>query len=373
MNDHKYVVDEVSRLIALHEEMQSAFTVEGIVYVRTVQSTFATDDDNALYTGIALAAAVYRWKCQPSERAEQHIRSCLDAIATLTSSTPVAGVLARRVMPLDKLTFSSFGYDKVESVKRGDYWSSRILSGQLIEYDGKAVLLKATKDQLTGVLYGLSVFMRYCKSLTLETMLAKRIIMNLHEAIRQRGWRVTDHNGDKHGSTATKLDAPLRVLLKALFHASVGGEKPYEFSFIATAYLSFHYNKHIQNAYSHQLNAMAAYSLGLMSEHHHHSKHVDHWKKVIYRVIKDENNPFWELLLTGKISNSGLARYRYRRDNPYTKFFSWNRYENELKHRYGTVGPQLDTIIVGWWNELNKASGCTCAVEAYHCPVHWKD
>lgn len=373
MIKHKYILDERDRLRRVHEDIHAGFMVNGIIYVRTVQSTYATDDDNALYTGIALAASVYRWMNEPSDRTVDNIHSCLKGIEILISSTPERGVLARRVMPMNKITFHAFGYDKVESVKRDDYWADRIISGQLIEYNGNAVLLKATKDQITGILYGLSVFMKYCTELTELSVLARQIISDLYKATRDRGWRVTDHNRNSHGSTATKLDAPLRVLLKALHHAAIGGDKPYEISFVATAYLSIHYNTWIQNAYSHQLNAMAAHSLDLMSDHHQHKKHVKHWKRVIYSVIKEEFNPFWELLLTDRVSTGGMSRYRHRRDNPYTKFFSWNRYKHELKHRYGTVGPQLDTVVVGWWNELNKAKGCTCSSEPAHCPLHWKD
>ena len=102
---------------------------------------------------------------------------------------------------------------------------------------------------------------------------------------------------------------------------------------------------------------MAAHCLYLFRNNHLHAKHVYKWKDLIYKTINKECNPFWELLLKGNVSTKGFSRFEFRLMNPYQKFFSWNKYEKELTPRVGTDGPELDSLIVGWWILENRKYG----------------
>jgi hypothetical protein len=338
------------KLETLYSKYKNNHTFMNIAYVNNENNTFATDDDNALYTGIALAVAVKRWSVCETSDSRQDVTLALRGVYNLLNGTPVSGVVCRRVMPLSESTYELFGYHKHRSIARKDSWADKILSGQVVEIGDKVVVLKATKDQITGILFGLSMVIAYCKQLPAEYAMARSMINNLYFACKERGWGVSDHQFKTHGSSAWKLDAPLRLLLKTLKAVANGEpEKHREWMFIPVAYLSFYYNTFIQNAYSHQLNAMVAHCLYLFRSNHLHAKHVYRWKALIYKTINKEFNPFWELLLVGNVSTKGFSRFEFRLMNPYQKFFSWNKYEKELTPRVGTNGPELDSLIVGWW------------------------
>jgi hypothetical protein len=320
--------------------------VDGIAYTRHISSgLYWTDDDNALYTGLQLGAMAYRYAAAPSEDKLEAIRLCLRGVSLLTTATSTRGVLVRRAMPESRML--AFGLDY--PLPEGNFWRTKVLESRI----GYTYQLKTTKDQITGILFGLSA----CRTLLpgvdaqIDDAVAG-VITDLYHAIRNRGWSVRDHLGRSHGTSAAMLDAPLRLNLEALAY-SVGliGEKPHQGWFNHVGALTFHYNTFFQNAYSHGLNAITAHALDLLSDYHADGPGVEEWSRRIDRVTRHEHNPFWELLLANRLTPRGAFRLGNLSLNPYTRFFVWNKYEADITQRADTSGPQIDLMLAGFMRD----------------------
>jgi len=317
----------------------SDYQVDGVAYTRHDKGMYWTDDDNALYTGIMLGAMSYRFAAHP-EKGLDEVKRCLRGTWLLITATGTPGVLVRRAFPAE--LEASFGMplyaeqDRVVELRDGYYYQ-----------------LKTTRDQITGVLFGLAcarAFVYGHDPVVDESI--RYQIAQLYKAIKARKWSVSDHRFRAHGTSAHKLDAPLRLLLKALAH-SVGelDSVPSEQWFYFVKLFTLHYNTRIQNAYSHGLNAMCAHALWLLRGHHKHYRAVKEWMSIIDGVVAEERNPFWELLLTFQLTPAARFRMDDSGDDPYTRFFKWNKYSKELSARINTSGPMIDYMVCAYMSE----------------------
>ena len=327
--------DALERYIANHQ-------VDGIAYTRHDHGHYWTDDDNALYTGVMLGAMAYRWAADPSDEKLRAVRMCLRGTWLLMTATGHPGILTRRAMP-NELLWKFGGSAFTEGKPTG-------------EHDGYTYQLKTTRDQLTGVLFGLACVrgLMWGMDQQIDDSVTAQVAM-LHSAISKRSWTLRDHNNDSHGTSAAKLDAPLRLLLKALAHSVGIIDRPGHEGFFDWIRVStFHYNVRIQNAYSHGLNAMAAHGLWLLGDYHRHYDDVKQWMSIIESVIRHEHNPFWQMLLDFKLDEEGEWRWEESGIEPYTRFFKWNRYRKELSLRLDTQGPMIDYMVVAYMNDFWK-------------------
>lgn len=336
------------------EEALASYTenhqVDGIPFTRHDHGLYWTDDDNALYAGIQLGAMAYRYAADPSADKLEAIRMSLRGISLLTTVTGTRGVLVRRVMP--SRMSSRFGLDY--PLSEGNYWYDRPLESR----DGYTFLLKTTKDQVTGVLFGLSVCRKLLAGVDAQIDdSVTTIIRDLYNAITERKWSLRDHNWKTHGTSAHKLDAPLRLNLEALAY-SIGHieDRPHQPWFNYVGVMTIHYNTLIQNAYSHGLNAVTAHSLDILSDHHKEANGVKQWMHKINWTIASEHNPFWELLLNGTTTEEGDERLDALADEPYTRFFIWNKYRAEITQRELTTGPQIDYMVAGYMREYYRST-----------------
>jgi hypothetical protein len=316
------------------------YQVDGIAYTRHDDGLYWTDDDNALYTGVMLGAMVYRYAADPSEDKLEAVRMCLRGTWLLITASGHSGILVRRAMPthlMGKFGGDAYGVDK-----------------PMGQHAGYTYQLKTTRDQITGVLFGLACARSILWGVDrqIDDSVTQQINM-LYYATVARSWTVRDYYNDSHGTSASKLDAPLRLLLKALY-ASVNKTSthlPREGFFDWIRLVTIHYNTTIQNAYSHGLNAMAAHALWLMSGHHAHHREVKQWMSIIESVVRDEHNPFWEVLLDFRLCPIAEGRLDEAGEEPYTKFFKWNRYKKELTSRLHTSGPMIDYMVVSYMRD----------------------
>ena len=324
--------------------------VDGIAYTRHDHGLYWTDDDNALYTGLMLGAMAYRYAADPSPDKLEAVRMCLRGVSLLTVATGTRGVLVRRAMPTDMS--SRFGLN--HPLTEENYWYSKPLQSR----SGYTYLLKTTKDQVTGVLFGLSACRKLLAGVDAQIDdSVTTIIRDLYDAISERKWSLRDHNWKTHGTSAHKLDAPLRLNLEALAH-SVGHieDKPSHSWFRHVGLFTIHYNTIVQNAYSHGLNAVTAHSLDLLSDHHEEAKGVQEWMHKINWVIESEHNPFWQSLLNGTTTPEGDNRLDALADEPYTRFFIWNKYRAEITQRELTTGPQIDYMVAGYMRNFYRST-----------------
>ncbi len=337
--------------MTLEEALQNYIArhqVDGVAYTRHAHGLYWTDDDNALYTGLMLGAMAYRYAADPSPDKLDAVRLCLRGVSLLTLATGTRGVLVRRAMPRSMAPQFGLNYPLAED----NYWKTKPLETRG-EY---TFLLKTTKDQVTGILFGLSACRKLLAGVDAQIDDSMgTIIADLHHAITEREGSLRDHNYETHGTSAHKLDAPLRLNLEALAY-SVGiiDEKPSENWFNHVRLYTAHYNTYIQNAYSHGLNAMTSHALTLLEEYHLNGTGVAQLSQKIDRVIREESNPLWELLLRGDTSDEGDLRLDELSESPYSRFFIWNKYRAEITERADTSGPQIDYMLAGFMREFHR-------------------
>lgn len=328
----------LERYIADHQ-------VDGIAYTRHDSGLYFTDDDNSLYTGLMLGAMAYRYAASPSPDKLEAVRMCLRGVSLLTRATGEPGVLVRRAMP----SSMAHQFGVYETLAPGNFWIGKPLE----ESADYIYQLKTTKDQATGILFGLAC----CRKLLwgVDPQIndsVSQIIHDMYRAIESRDWSLRDHKGRTHGTSAHVLDAGLKLLLQSLAY-SVGApiEKPSNSWFTYVDMMTMHYNTIFQNAYSHGLNAANQHALVLLSDFHRSDLGVVRWGERINALVHPECNPFWELLLTGKLSPIGEFRLEESGEEPYAKFFKWNKYTKELRQRDDTSGPMIDYMLVSYMRD----------------------
>jgi len=110
---------------------QENHCVDGVSFVAYKNGRLATDDDNALFTGLYLAAAAFRYASTPhSDDNLNAVCNALDGISLLTSVSGTKGVLVRQAFPLEN-AWERIGYDPVMSMINGNTFGQRIRDGYL--------------------------------------------------------------------------------------------------------------------------------------------------------------------------------------------------------------------------------------------------
>jgi hypothetical protein len=326
----------IERAEELLERYISDHQVDGVPYTRHSHGLYWTDDDNALYTGLMLGAMAYRWAADPSDDKLDAIRMCLRGTDLLLRATGDPGVLVRRAMHRDQIKeFGGAAYlDQKPCELIGDYW----------------VQLKTTRDQVTGVMFGLTCCIALVRGA--DPMIDEAVdrqVKALYTALKRRQWSLRDHNYETHGTSAHKLDAGLRLLIRVMAKAigaegEVETESWFDWQWITTA----HYNVSFQAAYSHGLNAINAHALWLLRPWNPQYRQTKRWMSRIESVVRDEFNPFWQMLLDFRLSPEGDIRLMEAGEEIYSRFFRWNRYKKELTMRQDTEGPGIDYMIVAY-------------------------
>jgi len=330
------MIERAEKLLARYTDRHQ---IDGIAYTRHTSGMYWTDDDNALYTGVMLGAMAYRWAANPSEDKLDAIRMCLRGTGLLLGAAREPGVLVRRAMPNELIRdFGGAAYlDQKPCELISGYW----------------VQLGTTRDQATGILFGLACCVALVRGADPQIDEAvDRQVQQFYVAVKRRGWSLADHNFETHGTTAHRLDAGLRLLVRVLAKAvgacgKVTPEPWFDWIRLVTA----HYNVSFQSAYSHGLNAMNAHALILLEPWNPQYAQTKQWASRIEWVIRDEFNPFWQMLLDFKLSHEGDMLLMEAGDEIYTRLFRWNRYRNELTMRTGTEGPGIDYMVVAYMNQ----------------------
>ena len=107
---------------------------------------YATDDDNAIFSGMYLAAASYRYAVTQTPADLIAAESALEGVYLLTHVSGTPGVVARWVFPLEN-AWDWIGYDRIKSVEAENGWSRLIAKGQLYEHGDYAFYTRTAKTR----------------------------------------------------------------------------------------------------------------------------------------------------------------------------------------------------------------------------------
>lgn len=197
------VVDAEGRL--------TASMVDGVVWSRTRSSAavsapdvYGTGGDSALFTGVALAT--WAWKHAATGESLAQLDAALSGVELLINVTGQPGVIARCALPLDQA--AAFGWP----------WAHR--EPFVGEHDGYGYYTRATRDQLTGLVFGLAVAWAEVPAVRPRVAdLADQLIARLEAD----DWHIRDENG-ANDTGADGVDGILRLGLEALDAVANGGD-----------------------------------------------------------------------------------------------------------------------------------------------------
>lgn len=351
---------------AIESKYQRDHQVDGVTFVSWKRPAgdpprYATDADNAIFTGMYLAAASYRYGVTGSADDLAAVQSALEGVYLLTHVSQTPGVLARWAFPLEN-SWQSIGYDRQKSIEAGNWWGKLIEEGQLYEHNGYAFYTRTTKDQLCGIVLGLAVAHAVVDVPPLQARVAE-IVADLMARLQKTHWSMKDQLG-KTGTNAHRVDAPLRLALEALQHATAGvsgaagasgksSEKPSSLFFKMLALNTVHYNRSITRTFAWNLNAMTAHTLMLLRDHHLEGEGVQRWEEKIWRFVAVDDNPHFaamHIAFTGEpMPKAAWQNLQTRAAANYYKFFAWEKDRDVWWHEEKkTEGPGLDVLLPYW-------------------------
>ena len=329
---------------------------------------YDTGADNALATGLYLAAASYRFSVSRNIHNLNKMLDTLRGIHLLTHITPKPGVLVRLAFPL-RDSYRKIGYDS-KNQDKGNTWTRRRLEGAIYETVTRFYYAKTTRDQLTGVVYGLAVAWSVINSKWQITtplqakvdnvkIIIKEIVNDLVTRLEDTDWSLEDHTGFVGNTNAEKPNKQLRYTLLLLQSRINANEKPKQYRFRMKMFFRFirlhtFYYGLTRNMYAFNLRYMIAHTLFTLGER----EGAKSWLSRLSKFTKSEDNPFFVYI--EKASELGIsdermnrANYQYNRlvdAGGHNSFFAWQKEKEEARKNgeYGRYGPNIDIILPHW-------------------------
>jgi hypothetical protein len=288
-------------LLAHAQELERRYLtdveVEGVVWQPLRSNTslaepdiYGSGGDSLLFTGMALAGWVWKHQAEPSDQALLQIKTTLRGLWILTHAAG-DGVLLRCAYPASRDT--EWNYPAA--------WGSRIEEGFLgVSVDGLAAPFgnplspmrwysRATKDQLTGLVFGLAVAWSQANDVEIQNVI-REIAMDVYQKLKADNWQIRDNRGS-NDTTADDVDSSLRLALLSLVRAVGSPEGATEFQKEWDEFVGFfgilgvgdRYNN-LQQYYAHNLRAMRAFTLWVLADDLEHKEIMveyseEHWRQ----------------------------------------------------------------------------------------------
>jgi hypothetical protein len=266
---------------------------------------YGTGGDSLLFTGLALAG--WTWKYAVTGDTDRLI----EALRGLWILTHVAGrgVLCRAAFPSSRGV--EFGWPRA--------WAGR--DPQFVgETPARAIpdpirgghlptmrwYTRATRDQLTGVVLGLSSVWALATAPTTDPALAARlrpivaeITVDVVDQLHAHGWRIRDASG-RNDTWADGVDGLLRVAVLSLAR-SVGmadADREYQREFSRTVNRphpldAFNRYNNLNQYYAHNLRAARSYSVWLLDADPEHRAQIVDYARTHWRRWTDHHGNAW--------------------------------------------------------------------------------
>lgn len=350
--------------------------MDGITFCRWKHNEahygYDTGADNALATGLYLAAASYRFSMSRNIPNLNKMLDTLRGIHLLTHITPKPGVLVRLAFPLED-SYKKIGYDR-NNHDETNTWTRRRLEGTLYETVTRFYYTKTTRDQLTGIVYGLAVAWNAINAKWRVTspqaekvenvrIIIKEVVNDLVTRLQETNWSLKDHTGFVGKTNAHKPNKQLRYALLLLQSRVNGQEKPKQYKTRMKLFFKFirlhtFYYGLTRNMYAFNLRYMIAHTLYITGE----QKGAKKWLDRLSKYTKSEDNAFFVYI--EKACGLGVSDERMKgADHQYNRlvesgghnsFFAWQKEKNKAasngtNNRYG---PNID-IILSYWLKKN--------------------
>jgi len=232
------LADLEQRAEFLENRYQTYSQVEGIIWQRTRSNPslanpdlFGSGGDSCIFTGHKLAADVYRYRVTGAEADLDKALQSLRGLYILTNVTGTPGVIARCAFPADRQAEWQYPLHWQHRIDKGfvnqgplinDPFNSGTQIGPMIYYT------RGTKDQITGLLYGLAVTERYLvaaqASHSVKVDLARdvvaQIVEDVYNHLRLHDFKIRDEKGE-NDTNADSVEHLIKLQLLSVYRKTV--------------------------------------------------------------------------------------------------------------------------------------------------------
>lgn len=323
--------DLLARAVHGADRIKQFHVVDGI-YWQAMRSDDSKDDpdiygsggDSMIFSGIYLSSCIFRYGVTKSSDDLALVADAVRGLYILTHVSGTPGVLMRCAFPSDRA--ADWDYPRV--------WQSRIARGFVYDspenvadpfnpgttFAKRTFYTRATRDQVSGLLYGLSVLWSELRPelaandddkariVELRSITAT-IINDVWNFLRQNDFRIVDQTG-RNDTSADTVDDLLKLQLLAIYRKTVDGdvdridriEEKYQDAFDTLRWPGY-WPGDLFNAfsngdqyYSWNLRFMRATSVWLLATPDEKTHVVKYMWKYLYAYVKNHQNAFFDLM-----------------------------------------------------------------------------
>jgi len=233
--------DLYERAVMLEDNYQAYHCVNGIIwearYAEAIDehpTLYETGGDSAIFTGFYLAGAVYRFVTTGSSNDLDAVFEAALGLHILTHVSGTPGVIARCAFPAaspQKWRYPEKWQDRID---RGYVYESPAdipdIANPSACYPVMIYYTRATRDQLTGILYGIGIALAELNpddyseetSRTVQKVIGilQEVIHAVWDRLESTGFVIKDHEG-KTGTTAIFVSGLLKLQLLAVYRTAL--------------------------------------------------------------------------------------------------------------------------------------------------------
>lgn len=280
----------------VEQHYQTYNQVDGIAWQRfrtdpalAEPDRYGSGGDSCIFTGHKLAIDVLRYHCTGNDADLDKVAQSLRGLYILTHITGTPGVICRNAFPAHRA--SEWGYPETWGGRdqRFVHTSPANIADPFKggTFPPMTYYTRATKDQVSGLIYGLSVAWRYLavpghilnrvqdQRIQDLRMLVARISEDVYNHLRLHDWKIRDENG-ANDTSADSVSGLIKTMVVSLYRRTAALTAPHRVPRIHTIYVNgfgsafnspsnwFHRFSNYQQYYAWNLRYLRAYSIYIL-------------------------------------------------------------------------------------------------------------
>jgi hypothetical protein len=324
------------RAVMLEQNYQAYHCVNGIIWQGRYAeaedgepSLYGTGGDSAIFTGFYLAGAVYRFITTGEARDLDAVFEAARGLHILTHVSGTPGVIARCAFPAAQAAKWRYPESWQDRIDRGYIYESPAdipdIGNPSACYPPMIYYTRATRDQLTGILYGIGIALAelHPDAYSAQTALAVQQVKDMLQAViravwgrlKATGFVIKDHESTT-GTTAVLVSGLLRVQLLAVYRAAteqregVGSEEYKRIDLLyrrafnrafcvndGNAEVLFNRRSLLDGYFSYNLRFARSFTVHLLeNDSRRRATVADYMEKHVWRYVQNHRNTHFNFL-----------------------------------------------------------------------------
>jgi hypothetical protein len=325
---HKYqdpvdpsVVTQLSlddHAIYAEDHYQKHSQVEGIVWQRyrsdpslVEPDKYGNGGDSCIFTGHKLAIDVYRYGILGRAKDLEKVAQSLRGLYIMTHITGTPGVICRNAFPASRA--AEWNYPERWSGRNQDFVhtsSSQISDPFGGNFPAMTYYTRATKDQLTGLIFGLSVAWAHLDAQDAAhdarigelRLIIAQITEDVYNHLRDHDWKIRDEKG-ANDTNADGVKGLLKTAVYALYRKTATLTSPHRVSRITDKYQDsfafafydpsswFNLFSNYSQYYAWNLRYLRSYSIYILEDVTRHQKIIQRFMRGrLWHYTQDHYN-----------------------------------------------------------------------------------